>query len=483
MSGGDAGGAKGGAGTPVGNNHAFFTLGEVLEATGGTPANFGPEGDGVITASVVTDSRHPVPGCLFVALKGETFDGHEFLPHVAEAGCSAALVSTPDFHLDFLPQIKVPDTAIALGELGSFHRARFAIPVVAITGSYGKTSTRALVAAALGVRWPVLNSAANFNNEIGLPLTLLQLQFHHQAAVLEMGMRGPDQIRYLARIAKPTVGLVTNIGPQHIELLGSVENIARAKSELLQELSPEGLAILPADSPHLATLRAACPCRAVTFGMAEDADYRVTEVVSTPAGNVGFAVNGTPIELGMPGAHNAVNAAAAFAVAWELGLSVDDIARGLAGAQLPGARMRVVRLDNGTTIIDDCYNAGPDSMRAALHTLLDFPGGGRRVAILGAMKELGAYSEAEHIKIGYLAGQIADHLIGVGGDTRPLLNAAVASARAEERILAVNYADNAAGAVERLAEWIQPGDLVLVKGSRSVGLEVVVTALRGGVGG
>ncbi len=390
----------------------------------------------------------------------------------------AALVEIPKPELPLL-QIQVSNTLAALGKLANHHRKRFQIPVVAVTGSYGKTSTRALIHAALSPKFQTLTSQANFNNEIGLPMTLFQLESHHRAAVLEMGMRGRGQIDTLAQIAEPTIGVITNIGPQHIELLGSVEEIAAAKAELLENLPENGLAVLPADSPFLEFLQSKTPCKLVTFGAAVWSDYRVENIETRTDGNISCEINGSKIHLPLPGAHNAINAAAAFAVARELGVAAENIVAGLEKAELPGARMRVLKLENGITLVDDCYNAGPDSMRAALQTLLDFPGSGRRVAILGAMKELGAHSEAQHRVIGALAGQFVEVLIGVGGETRPLLNAALPSAKENENPIAISYCDDAKEAASRIEEWLKPGDVVLVKGSRSVGLEVVVEAVKG----
>lgn len=464
----------------VGSNRASFNLEEIRLATGAS-------GPGEVTVTgVTTDSRAIEAGNLFLALVGERFDGHQYIPQAISDGVAAVLGSSQILGVERtaeVPILTVPDTLIALGDLARFHRRRFAIPVVGITGSYGKTTTRALTAAALGAGFQTHTSKGNFNNEIGLPLTLLQLEAGHEAAVVEMGMRGLGQIEYLAKIAEPTVGIVTNVGPQHIELLGSVENIAQAKGELIQHLPEDGIAILPADSPSLGYLKSQAKARIVTFGTGEGADYRVTQVQTQPDGTITFQImlptgEAVPIHLPLPGAHNAVNAAAALAAAVELGVPAANAARALEAVEVPGARMRVVNLDNGAVIIDDCYNAGPDSMRAALQTLLDYPGSGRRIAILGAMRELGPHSEVQHGAIGRFAGQFVEQLVGVDGDTRPLLNAAVASAREVENELAVSYCDTASEAAERVGEWVRPGDVVLVKGSRSIGLEVVVEALK-----
>ena len=466
----------------IGKNRAEFStqeLGLVLEkmvANVSRPRYF---------RGVVTDSRQVENGNIFVALVGEKFDGHQFIHLIPNTDAVFAVVSKPEYVLDTkLMYDVVQNTLTALGDLARYHRNRFNIPVIGITGSYGKTSTRALLDAALGSKFNTLSSMANFNNEIGVPMTLFQLDQSHKAAIIEMGMRGRGQIEYLARVAEPTIGLITNIGPQHIELLGSVEEIALAKAELVEALPEHGLAVLPFDSPFFETLRSKCKCRVVTFGTKEGADYRVTQTQVSPDGGVEFSVSfgigekSQPVVLRLPGVHNAVNASAAFAVAHQLGVEPADIALALENAELPGARMRVVKTSSGATLIDDCYNAGPDSMRAALQTLLDFPSSGRRVAVLGDMKELGEFSESEHRKIGAFAGQFVELLIGVGSETRPLLNAAVQAAREVENEMEVHWFGSTEEAKDAVKAMIQENDVVLVKASRSVGLEAVVEDLK-----
>ena len=456
----------------IGRNYARFSGADINAATG-AECDYAGE-----VCGVQTDSRRIERGNLFVALRGEKFDGHKFLQQVANQGAVAALVEEQQ-NVD-LPQIVVPDTLKALGDLARFHRQRFDIPIVAVTGSYGKTSTRALIHAALSAGGETLTSQANFNNEIGLPMTLFQLDKNHKFAVLEMGMRGIKQIDYLAKIAQPTVGLITNIGPQHIELLGNLENIARAKAELIENLPADGLAVLPADSPFLPMLKGKAPCRFVTFGLAPDADYRVENVRNNPPeeGGISFDLHfGSFVQSGiwlpMIGAHNAINAAAALAVAHQLGIEVAEAQWRLEEAQLPGARMHVVKTEQ-LTIIDDCYNAGPDSMRAALATLRDFPSNGRRVAVLGAMRELGEFSDDEHRKIGEMAGEICDVVVGVGSETQPMMDII----RDGGDCKLFDWGASADAATALVSAKLQRGDVVLVKGSRSVGLEVVVEELK-----
>ena len=475
----------------MGKNSAKMNLENIVGCTGGVL-----DGGNFELVGVVTDTRLVEPGNVFVALRGEKFDGHKFIEQAKSRGAVAAVVEEKT---EVLPCVVVDNSLEALGDMARWHKCDIAMsqldrenranwkawwefPIIGITGSYGKTSTRALLDAALSSKFKTLASQANFNNEIGVPMTLFQLDETHEAAVIEMGMRGRGQIEYLAKVAEPTIGLITNIGPQHIELLGSLEEVALAKAELVEQLPEQGLAVLPFDSPFFELLRSKCKCRVVTFGTKEGADYRVKEVQVSPEGWVEFSVEfgigakSQPVVLRLPGVHNALNAGAAFAVAHQLGVEPEAIALALEGAEIPGARMRVLKTGKAT-IIDDCYNAGPDSMRAALQTLLDFPGSGRRVAVLGDMKELGEFSEAEHRKIGAFVGQFVELLIGVGGETRPLLNAAVESAKEVENEMQVHWFDSATEAKTEVQKMIRDNDVVLVKGSRSVGLETVVEEL------
>ena len=534
-------------------NAAALTFDEIREALG---AQTGPQNGEI--CGVVTDSRELRAGNLFVPLVGAKFDGHDFLESAKQLGAHTLSSRENSPHADFF----VPDTLVALGDLARFHRRKFEIPVVGITGSYGKTTTRALTFAALGAGFSTLTSQGNFNNEIGVPMTLFQLDDSHEAAVLEMGMRGLGQIEYLAKIAAPTIGIVTNIGPQHIELLGTEENIARAKSEIIENLPANGLAVLPADSPFIEFLISKAPGAYVLFGHSPRAHFRVQNVRTDEVGNVKFeiCVNANPssasessisasessisaskssisatksstsatessisatesstfasessisastssefesisaesaetnrdsaqeksrntfeISLPMPGAHNALNAAAAFAAAYCLEIRPEAIVAALSRAQIPGARMRVFKTATGATVIDDCYNAGPDSTRAALQTLLDFPGSGRKIAVLGEMRELGEFSEIKHREIGELAALVCDHVVGVGGQTRPLLNQLLETARQNEREVGVHWCEDAASAREIVQNFGENGDVILVKGSRGVALEVVVAALE-----
>jgi UDP-N-acetylmuramoyl-tripeptide--D-alanyl-D-alanine ligase len=474
--------------TPLANR-ARFSLGEIAAATGGELAQL-PVGVDLQTevVGVSTDTRTIGEGSLFVALHGARFNGHAFLQEATARGARAAVVEQSSLEkLDAPPEklalIVVKSTLRALGVIAKFHRARFDIPVVAVTGSYGKTTTRAMIVAALGAKYRVLTSQENFNNEIGVPHTLLQLDETHEAAVVELAMRGAGQIAYLAEIAAPTVGVITNIGPQHIELLGSIENIAAAKAEILAFLPATGAAILPADDEYLDFFTdQANAARIVTFGSNPSAEYCASNIRTASNGNVAFSLHNAQftlrhLQLPLPGAHNAINAAAALAVAGVLGVPLDAAAHALERVEVPGARMRVLRNEaRDLTIIDDCYNAGPTSMRAALETLRDFPDAKRRVAVLGAMRELGQHSETEHRGVGALAANCAELVLGVGEETRVLLE----EAREVGTIpFYEEWCEGAAEAAGKVLDLVREGDVVLVKGSRSVGLEAVVNALVG----
>jgi len=433
---------------------------------------------GAVT-SVSTDTRQGVRGALFFALRGEQVDGHQFVLRAFAEGAAAAVVEReiPDAGG---PQVIVPDTLRALGDLARFCRDRFALPVVGVTGSVGKTSTKEMIACALRARFTVLANEKNYNNEIGVPLTLFGLDRSHDAAVLEMAMRGPGEIARLAEIARPTIGVITNIGVSHIERLGSREGIAAAKGELLAALPPEGVAVLNADDDYCAFLRERCPCRIVTFGVERPADFRATDVVYTANGEPRFTVNGQFFVIHAPGVHHVGNAAGVCAVAAALDIPLAEVAAQLERFRAPAMRMEIMRTPDGLTILNDAYNAAPDSMRAALQTLRTQADLARQraVAILGDMKELGDYSREAHRRVGEMAVERAvDLLVTVGEAAEEIARAAQPSLGAD-RVRSFPDTDAAAQGVRALA---QSGDVVLVKGSRAMAMEKIVEALRHGV--
>ncbi len=440
-----------------------LTLRDVFQALDyGTPRG----GGNVTFPHVSTDTRTLQPGDLFVALTGPATDGHQFIPQALRAGAGGLVVSQPVVASLDTPVLRVPDTEVAYGLLARFWRDRFAIPVVGVTGSVGKTTLKEMLAAALSPLGPVLKTPASQNNETGVPKALLQLTPDHKAAVVEMGMRGSGQIAYLCGIARPTVGVLTVIADNHLELLGSRDAIADAKGELLEALPAEGLAVLNADDPYLPRLRAKTAARVVTYG--EAGDDRAESIISASDGWQ-FTVRGVPVEINSLSRHDIGNALAALAVADALGVPLADAADALRAYVPPPMRMQVVKTAAGVTVLNDAYNAAPASMKSALQTLAAYPGG-RRIAFLGDMRELGARADEAHRELGGVISDLGglDALYTVGGLAALIPDAAQRFADSDE---AARFA--------REALTLEPGDVVLVKASRAVALEKVVAALAG----
>jgi len=459
---------------------ATFTLREVLLATGGQLRMNGPAAE---FAGVSTDTRALRRGELFVAIRGERFDGHAFLEQARANGAAGALVEQSvkgahrgetrfgEWHV-----IEVTDTQYALGQLARHHRRRFRIPVVGVTGSAGKTTTKEMIASILAQGRAVLKSQGNFNNEIGLPLTLFTLDETHQAAVLEFGMRGRGQIGYLAAIARPTVGVITNIGLTHLELLGSQQEIALAKAELLDEMAPSGIAVLPAGDAFYPLLREHAKGAVVRVGDTSECEYRISDAALGEGGCAHFLLHGPdlilPVQLSAPGHHQAWNALAAAAAALTAGAAPDEVQAGLAAYQPLKGRMQAVRAPGGFTIIDDTYNANPAAMRATLEFLRQAPGG-RKVAILGDMLELGSAAPDIHREIGRYAMSLGiDALLALGELGKEYV-AGAADSRAQ-------WFPAHAAAVAAARSALGPGDVVLVKGSRGMRMELVVERLAEG---
>jgi UDP-N-acetylmuramoyl-tripeptide--D-alanyl-D-alanine ligase len=457
---------------------------ELAGATGGRwigPPPREVEGVGV-------DTRTFPAGALFVAIKGERFDGHDFLPVAAKAGAAAALVAEPrvaSLGAAPVPLLAVPDTVKALGGLARFHRLRFELPVVAVTGSNGKTTTREMIAAILARRGRTLKNDGNYNNEIGVPLTLFGLDAGHAAAVVEMGMNHPGEIAWLADVARPQVGVVTNAGAAHLEGLGSVDGVADAKAELYEGLPADGVCVANADDPRMLKRARASGRRVLTFavGRQRRGDVAVLEILAHDAAGLRFllGVGNRELEVTLPlvGAHNAANAAAAAAAAVALGCSDKEIVAGLREVRPVGRRLRVERLASGLQLVDDCYNANPLSMGAALRTLSDLAaaaGGARAVAVLGDMLELGAHEGDAHRALGEEAARAGLGLLAAFGPrSRALAEAAAAAGMPADRIFHTEEVDALVGwARERL----RPEDVLLVKASRGMKLERLVEALR-----
>ncbi|MDN5346810.1 MAG: UDP-N-acetylmuramoyl-tripeptide--D-alanyl-D-alanine ligase [Clostridia bacterium] len=441
-------------------------------------------GDGSLKIQgISTDTRTLKPGEVFFALKGPRFDGHDFLEIAAARGAAAAVISRRPEGAAPPALVLVPDTLQALQSLAAWYRGRFNLPVIGVTGSSGKTTTKDLIAAVLGRFGPVLKTPGNFNNEIGLPLTLLQLDKGYRVAVLEMAMRAPGEIAALCRLARPDIGVITNIGAAHLGRLGSKEAIARAKGELLAALPRTGLAVLNADDAWCRRLALSSPARVIFYGFSPEAEVRVRDVAASAGrdSKFGLEVGGRlwEVALPMPGRHNVLNAAAALAVAWGLGLDLDEAIPGLKEWPAEDLRQNFIAGPNGSLIFNDAYNANPDSMLAALRVLSELQGE-RRLAVLGDMLELGPEAARLHFEVGEAAAGLGlAYLITVGSLARELASGARAGGMPAERIACF---DDHREAAARLRELLRPGDVVLVKGSRGMAMEKVLTALGLGEG-
>jgi UDP-N-acetylmuramoyl-tripeptide--D-alanyl-D-alanine ligase len=430
---------------------------EVVALTGGSGS---PEG---LVSGISIDSRRIAPGDLFAALPGSRTDGVSHVDDALEGGAVAALVprGAPG-----PGRIEVDDVLAALSLLAREVRLRSRVRVVAITGSTGKTSTKDILASLLAPHVALVASRQNENNELGVPLTLLRIETGSEVAVVEMAMRGVGEIAHLAAIAAPEIGVITGIGPAHLELLGSVERVAAAKAELLSALPGNGVAIVPHGEPLLLQPLAELRCRVVTFGSDPAADVRLVSFRRRDGGGEAeIALRGRTLSLPVSFAsqHNAVNMTAAVAVYDALGLSLDGVAEGARSVRFSRWRGEEIPLPGGGLLIADCYNANPTSMRAALVHLGEAAELRRRVAVLGDMAELGAGADRFHREIGELARALGTQLvIGIG----PL-------ARGYDGL----WFETVGEALEALPALLQPQDAVLVKGSRSMGLEAVVEAI------
>jgi UDP-N-acetylmuramoyl-tripeptide--D-alanyl-D-alanine ligase len=456
------------------NRATPFTVQDIVRATQGALV----AGDlGIPVTGVSIDSRALAVGEAFFAIRGHRLDGHGFLGEAAARGAACLVVHTlPDEMPANVPLVLVDDTTRALGKLAAWHRARFTIPVVAVTGSNGKTTTKELTAGVLGTRWAVLRPERSFNNQWGLPLTLLKLSPEHQATVLEIGSNARGEVAALAALAAPTVGIVTTVAAVHTEYLGSLEGVRDEKAGLVRALSADGVAVLNADDARVAGMARDTRARVVTYGRAAAAHVRAAgDVVEDEAG-LTFTLetdrDRQPVTLALAGRHNVGNALAAAAAGVALDIALADIARGLGGVR-PVAGRCVWRQAGDVAILDDTYNASPVSVRAALDTVAARRQGRRVIVVLGDMLELGAISDEAHREVGrQVAALPADELIGLGRATQ----ATVAAAREAGLVEATHFStfeDTVAHLLKRLAG----GDLVLVKGSRGMRMERVVDAL------
>ncbi len=436
------------------------------------------------------DSRSIRRGDLFVAIAGDHFDGHDFVGAAIEGGAMGAIVQD-SFDAAALVNkrgakgrppllLGVRDPLLAYQQLASHHRGRFDIPVVAVTGSNGKTTTKEMVAGVLARRWRVLKTEGNLNNRIGVPQTVFRLDSRHEAAVIEMGVDRVGQTTRLCEIARPTIGLITNIGPDHLEFFGGMEGSMRAKAELLEWLPEDGAAVLNADDPYFEHLASRSRCRVVSFGLARKADVRATEIVMESRGTsfrlwLPGKVRPVAVRLHVQGEHNVANALAAAAVGNLLGVPTMRIVEGLSCFK-PVAMRSQVFMSCGITVINDCYNANPASMKAAIRLLAQRGRGKRTIALLGDMLELGPEAASLHEDVGlFVAEQGISQLVVCGSWGRHLAVGAERGGLDRSRIALVPDAARAGEVVKALA---RPGDVVLIKGSRGMKLEQAVEVLQ-----
>ena len=433
-----------------------------------------PSGD-LRVRRVVTDSRVVKPGDLFVALHGEKFDGHAFLAAAQAAGAVGAVVSTPDPGLQDWPQLPVPDTLAALQGIAAAYRKTLPLRTVSVTGSNGKTSTKEMVAAVLGARYRAGKTAGNLNNHIGVPLTLLSFGSQDEFGVVEMGMNHPGELKPLAALARSEAAVITNIGVAHIGHFHSQEAIAAEKASVAEAIGPDGFVALNANDRFTPFIAARCRAPVITAGLGRG-DVQARDLRFHDYG-VDFTLHdgscAEKVELPVPGEHMAANATLAVAAGLRFGVSLAEAARALAGLQLPGGRFRVQRLRE-VLIVDDAYNANPDSVVAALRTVARMQSGKRKVAVLGRMAELGKESAAGHRRVGRSAAEAGfDCIVTVGDEAAEIGRAAAAAG--SPLVRATGSHDEA---VQLLQGVLRAGDVVLVKGSASAEVGRVICGLE-----
>ncbi len=465
-----------GAGNPKSRNRTMneseiTLLGEILRRL-----------ERVEIKGISIDSRNVKEGELFVALKGDRFDGHDFVPDAIKKGAWGALVERAALEHKFssLGGLKnilpVEDTLYALQEMAHLHREKFTIPVVGITGSNGKTTTKEMLASILKQKGPVLKNEGNLNNHIGVPLTLLKMNDSHWAGVIEMGMSAPGEIDTLARLATPTVGVITNIGPAHLEFLGSMDKVAEAKGELLDNLKSDATAVLNADDEQFGVLKKKFAGRLMTFGIANKADVMASDVrQENEYSDMTIMAEGTRINVRLRavGIHNVYNALAAAAAGLAVGVPIEAVQFGLDDF-LPVAGRSEIKKIEGRTVLADYYNANPASMEAAIKTLVSLKSGRKAIAVIGDMLELGEASAEAHREIGRTAARFkVDLLITIGELATFVEKGALDAGMKREQVLEAKSRESAG---KLLKQRTGPGDVILIKGSRGMKMEKILEA-------
>lgn len=431
---------------------------------------------------VSIDSRNIGEGELFIAIKGDRFDGHDFVPEAIKKGAWGALVERSALENKFTSLgglkniLPVDDTLYALQEISYMHRKKFAVPVVGITGSNGKTTTKEMLACILKQKGPVLKNEGNLNNHIGVPLTLLKMNESHRAAVIEMGMSAPGEIDTLARLVVPAVGVITNIGPAHLEFFGTMKRVAEAKGELLDNLKSDATAVLNADDDHFSILKNKFNGRLLTFGIDNKADVTASDIRQGKEYSdltITAAGTGINVRLRAVGTHNVYNALAAAAAAIAVGVPIDAVKYGLDDFLPVAGRSEIKKLE-GRTVLADYYNANPASMQAAIKTLVSLRSDKKAIAVIGDMLELGEASVEAHREIGRIAARCkVDLLITIGELAQHVEKGAREAGLKTDQVLQATSRENAGQLLKQLS---RPGDVILIKGSRGMKMEKILEA-------
>jgi UDP-N-acetylmuramoyl-tripeptide--D-alanyl-D-alanine ligase len=451
-----------------------LSLRDLMQATGGRLG--GTPSPDLPFDRVSIDSRDVRAGDVFWALRGERHDGHDFIPQALERGAALCVTGGSSGETAPGPRLIVADTVAALADVARWYRSTLDALVIGVTGSVGKTTTRDLIHAALASEFDGVRSRKNFNNAIGLPLSLLDIEHQHEFAVLEMGASRQGDIRELAEIAVPEVGVVTAIGPAHLATFGSLDAIVRTKGELLECLPSSGFAVLPGDDPILRQMADRAPCPIIFVGEGDDNHLRATRVEASFEG-LRFDAEGCSFDVPICGRHHLTSVLCAIAIAREVGVRSQSIAQGLSHFEPVEGRSRVLTIGSWT-VIDDAYNSSPKSMAAACQMLreLELPGIGQRILVLGDMKELGPAAAAEHNQIGSLAARLQiDLLLACGSHADDIAHGAERAGMDPHRIAAAPDIDTLKAVLDC---WLEPGDVILIKGSRATRMERMIEWLR-----
>lgn len=466
------------------NGHLLpWTVGEILEATGGELLC----GDQTQRfAKVSIDSRNISAGDLFVAIVGEVHDGHRFIDDVVKAGVNGLVVAkdkkgklpVTEWRTRNITCVAVADTTRALGDLAAFHRSRTGVSLIAITGSNGKTTTRQMTASVVAQKFSTLSTIGNFNNQIGVPLTLLKLTPGHAWAVVELGTNSPGEIARLARICSPDIGVITNVGPAHLEGLGSLDGVMQEKGHLVDHLKNGGRAVLNADDRRVCKIASRTKKDVLLFGLSKNAAIRATALQEKVTG-ISFSLDlpreSLTVDLKVPGQFMVMNALAAAAVGYLLKLSIAEIKSGLETFEPVWGRMNIFQTANGIHIIDDTYNANPDSMQAAISTLTALRANNRSVFVAGDMLELGTRTESLHRQVGaWVAVANIDRMLITGEFANAVVSGAVGAGMRSDHI----FTGSRDALLEELKDSLQPGDWVLIKGSRGARMDTIVEGLK-----